>query len=42
MATFHRDASVIRLFVKGAPDVLLERCSYFWSAGETKPLTDLH
>lgn len=40
MATFHRDASVIRLFVKGAPDVLLERCSYLWSAGETKPLSD--
>ncbi|MGJ0485352.1 MAG: cation-translocating P-type ATPase [Methylomicrobium sp.] len=41
MATFHRDASVIHIFVKGAPDVLLERCSYCWSAGGTKPLTDL-
>ena len=27
MATFHRDADTVRLFVKGAPDVLLGRCS---------------
>ena len=27
MATFHRDGDIVRLFVKGAPDVLLERSS---------------
>ena len=27
MATFHRDDGRVRMFVKGAPDVLLARCS---------------
>jgi Ca2+-transporting ATPase len=27
MATFHRDAEAVRIFVKGAPDVLLARCT---------------
>ena len=27
MATFHREGDQVRVFVKGAPDVLLERCS---------------
>jgi P-type Ca2+ transporter type 2C len=26
MATFHRDADIVRVFVKGAPDVLVDRC----------------
>ena len=28
MATFHRDGALIRVFVKGAPDVLLARCTH--------------
>ena len=36
MATFHHDAGVVRMFVKGAPDVLLARASQWLdSAGET-------
>lgn len=27
MATFHRDGDSVQIFVKGAPDVLLDRCS---------------
>jgi Ca2+-transporting ATPase len=46
MATFHKmtDAKgkpVIRAFVKGAPDVLIARSSYFWMpGGEPQPVTD--
>jgi Ca2+-transporting ATPase len=46
MATFHNmtDASgkpVVRCFVKGAPDVLIARSSYYWMPGEgKKPVTD--
>ncbi|MGM9452274.1 calcium-translocating P-type ATPase, PMCA-type [Legionella bozemanae] len=32
MATFHRVKEQIRIFVKGAPDVLLARCSHFIDA----------
>ena len=32
MATFHRDGEVVRLLVKGAPDVLLERSTQWLSA----------
>jgi Ca2+-transporting ATPase len=32
MATFHRDGALIRVFVKGAPDVLLARCTH-WNVG---------
>jgi Ca2+-transporting ATPase len=32
MATFHHDGSVVRMWVKGAPDVLLDRASC-WLAG---------
>jgi len=42
MATFHQNESVVHVFVKGAPEVLLERCSLFWGIGEAKPLTDQH
>lgn len=31
MATFHSDGDVVRVFVKGAPDVLLQRCSQILS-----------
>ena len=27
MATFHRDGDLVRIFVKGAPDVLIDRCT---------------
>ncbi len=46
MATFHdmtneQGKSVVRCFVKGAPDVLIARSSYFWLPGEEKrPVTD--
>ncbi|WP_131764224.1 cation-translocating P-type ATPase [Legionella drozanskii] len=32
MATFHREGERIRVFVKGAPDVLLARCGHFIGA----------
>ncbi len=36
MATFHHDGDVVRMFVKGAPDVLLARASqWLGTAGET-------
>ena len=36
MATFHHDGEVVRMFVKGAPDVLLARASqWLGTAGET-------
>jgi Ca2+-transporting ATPase len=39
MATFHRDGDVVRLFVKGAPDVLLERAATWLDAdGREAPL----
>src|SRR5512139_2195844 len=46
MATFHKMTDekgkpVIRTFVKGAPDVLIARSSYFWMPeGEPQPVTD--
>jgi Ca2+-transporting ATPase len=46
MATFHNMTNeqgqpVVRCFVKGAPDVLIARASYFWlPGGETRPITD--
>jgi Ca2+-transporting ATPase len=46
MATFHNmiDAKgkpVVRAFVKGAPDVLIARSSYYWMpGGEALPVTD--
>jgi P-type Ca2+ transporter type 2C len=41
MATFHRDvvpAATVLVFVKGAPDVLLARCSSWRVAGAEQPL----
>ncbi|MHB1024012.1 MAG: calcium-translocating P-type ATPase, PMCA-type [Acidobacteriaceae bacterium] len=38
MATFHREGENIRLFVKGAPDVLLARCDQFLGADREEPL----
>src|SRR5512139_1281789 len=46
MATFHnmtdeQGKPVVRCFVKGAPDVLIARSSYYWMPGEEKrPVTD--
>ena len=38
MATFHRDGDYVQVFVKGAPDVLLARCSQYREAGREQPL----
>ena len=38
MATFHRRADGVQVFVKGAPDVLLQRCSRSLSAGGEAPI----
>jgi Ca2+-transporting ATPase len=38
MATFHRDGEQVKVFVKGAPDVLLARCSTWRAAGSQQPL----
>ncbi|MDB5868596.1 MAG: putative cation transport ATPase [Polaromonas sp.] len=38
MATFHREGEKIRVFVKGAPDVLLARCSVFLDTDQEMPL----
>jgi len=39
MATFHNDGKRIRLFVKGAPEVLLPRCSKILGADGENPLS---
>jgi P-type Ca2+ transporter type 2C len=38
MATFHRDGEQAKVFVKGAPDVLLARCSTWRSPGSEQKL----
>jgi len=38
MATFHRDGEHIRVFVKGAPDVLLARCTRWLGTADEAPL----
>ncbi|KVW96659.1 metal ABC transporter ATPase [Thiobacillus denitrificans] len=40
MATFHHDGERVRMFVKGAPDVLLARASSFLDAAGEAPLDD--
>ncbi len=46
MATFHNTTNekgqpVVRAFVKGAPDVLIARSSFYWKpGGEDQPVTD--
>ncbi len=37
MATFHRDGDQIKMFVKGAPDVLLARCTHWKVDGVEAP-----
>ncbi|MFZ1884224.1 MAG: cation-translocating P-type ATPase [Rhodoplanes sp.] len=42
-ATVHLDrdnAAALRVFVKGAPDVLLGKCRYVWENGKPVPLAD--
>jgi Ca2+-transporting ATPase len=40
MSTIHRDESGnIIQFTKGAPDVVLDRCTHYWDAGESLPMT---
>ena len=38
MATFHRDGEHIHMFVKGAPDVLLARCTRWLDTADEAPL----
>ncbi|PFH60011.1 hypothetical protein XA68_11564 [Ophiocordyceps unilateralis] len=42
MLTLHDDGGEYRVFVKGAPDVLLPACARYWSrrSGAIEPLTD--
>ena len=40
MATFHQDGDHIRMFVKGAPDVLLARCAAVSGEAGEQPLDD--
>jgi Ca2+-transporting ATPase len=40
MATFHRDGSAVKVFVKGAPDVLLARCTRQYRAGSEQLLDE--
>jgi Ca2+-transporting ATPase len=40
MATFHRDGERVRMYLKGAPDVLLARCTSYLSGDEEAPLTE--
>ncbi|MFA7270499.1 MAG: HAD-IC family P-type ATPase [Sterolibacterium sp.] len=40
MATFHRDGAVVRMWLKGAPDVLLARASRRLGANGEMPLDD--
>jgi Ca2+-transporting ATPase len=39
MATFHRHADQVHLFVKGAPDVLLSRCERWHASDHERPLS---
>ena len=41
MATFHRDGDRVQVFLKGAPDVLLARCSQWRVTGSEQPLAAL-
>jgi Ca2+-transporting ATPase len=40
MSTVHRDpdGNIIQ-FTKGAPDVVLDRCTHYWENGEIRPMT---
>ena len=40
MATFHHDGDTVRMVVKGAPDVLLDRCNTWLDADGVAPLDD--
>jgi Ca2+-transporting ATPase len=41
MSTVHRDpdGNIIQ-FTKGAPDVVLDRCTHYWENGEIRPMTE--
>ena len=38
MATFHQDGKRVRLFVKGAPEILLDKCSKLLSSEDTSTM----
>lgn len=42
MTTINRAKELIRAYTKGAPDVLLDRCTGVLLGGEVKPLTEEH
>lgn len=39
MTTVHRDGDGYIQYTKGAPDVVIERCSYYFSGGRAVPMT---
>ena len=40
MATFHHEADHVKVYVKGAPDVLLARCTHGHYSGTVQPLNE--
>ena len=40
MATFHHDSNQVYIFIKGAPDVLLQHCTTIAKAGSVEPLSE--
>ncbi len=40
MTTFHRKGSQTVQYTKGAPDVILDRCTSYWKDGKILPMTD--
>ena len=40
MTTIHRNKTGYKIITKGAIDVLLQRCSYYYENGKKEPLTD--
>ena len=40
MSTVHAVDGAFVQYTKGGPDVVLERCAYYWENGEAKPMTE--
>ncbi len=40
MSTVHRDNGGFTQYTKGAPDVVIDRCTHYISGGEIKPMTE--
>lgn len=41
MTTVHRNKNGYKIITKGAIDVLLDKCSYYYDGGKKEPLTDI-